>query len=185
MSERLGPVGAISRSIGSGLLRRAGRIAARVQERRGLESDLLESDDAYRVVFDAPGATASDVQVRYGEGGVSVRIDRFREFHEGFEMRFPGRGLSLDGRVELPEEAAIDPDAADATLTDHGTLEIELPKTEDAPAHTELDVDESGVELGDVFEAGEDLVDSGSDLIGSGGDLIGGEEEDGTDPDPA
>ncbi|GAB3688224.1 hypothetical protein GCM10028857_22140 [Salinarchaeum chitinilyticum] len=119
-------------SVGDAVATRAGRAAARVQERRSLPVDLLESDEGYLAVFDAPGATTSDVQVRYADGRVLVRVDRFREFHDGFSMRFPGRGLSLDGEVELPENAVVTAEHAKATLTDRGTLEVELPKVETA-----------------------------------------------------
>jgi len=66
--------------------------------------------------------------VRFEDGRVEVRIDRFRDFHEGFEMRFPGRGLSLDGSASLPPAADVDPNAATATVTDAGTLRVRLPK---------------------------------------------------------
>ncbi len=125
----------MSSNVGESLLRTVfdsvGRFAGRAQERRPLPTDLLESDDAYLVVFDAPDASATDVQVRFSDSSVHVRIDRTREHREGFEMRFPGRGLSLDGEVNLPTEATVDPDAATATLTTEGTLEVELPKVED------------------------------------------------------
>ena len=118
----------IGRSVGSAILQRVGRAASKVQESKPLPVDLLESDDAYLVVFDAPGATGSDVQVRYADGAVLVRIDRFRDFHEGFEMLFPGRGLSLDGRADLPNDAVVDAEAATATLTENGTLQVRVPK---------------------------------------------------------
>ncbi len=117
----------IGTSVGKRIFERVGRLAGRVQETRPLAADVLESDDEYLVVFDAPGATQSDVQVRYVDGDVLVRIDRFREFHEGFEMRFPGRGLSFDGRVELPDDA--DAEAASATLSATGTLNIRIPRS--------------------------------------------------------
>lgn len=125
---RVRPLTEIGRSIGNTVLEGIGRAASRLQETRPLDADLLESDDAYLVVLDAPGATASDIQVRYRNGAVLVRIDRFREYHEGFEMRFPGRGLSLDARVPLPRNAIVDADHAVATLQENGTLTIELPK---------------------------------------------------------
>ncbi|MFB6075260.1 MAG: Hsp20/alpha crystallin family protein [Haloarculaceae archaeon] len=121
----------LGKSLGDAVFERLGRASGRVQERRPLPVDLLEDDDAYLAVFDAPGATASDVQVRYADNSVEVRIDRFREFHEEFEMRYPGRGLSLDGRVELPADARVDPDAASATLRENGTLEVRVPKLAD------------------------------------------------------
>ena len=118
------------RSMAGAVMKRVGRVAGRVQEASLLPADLLENEEAYLAVFDAPGATASDVQVRYRRGAVEVRVDRFREHHEGYEMRFPGRGMSLDGRVRLPADARIDADAATATLRDNGTLEVEIPKRE-------------------------------------------------------
>ncbi|WP_458189345.1 Hsp20/alpha crystallin family protein [Haladaptatus sp. NG-WS-4] len=118
------------RSTVTAVAERVGRAASKVQESRPIPSDLLESEDAYLVVFDAAGATGSDVQVRFAEGAVLVRIDRFREFHEGYDMVFPGRGMSLDGCVELPADADVDAKSATATLTDAGTLEVLVPKTE-------------------------------------------------------
>jgi len=120
----------LGEAVGDAVLEGVGRVSARVQERRPLAADLLESDDAYLVVFDAPGATEADVQVQFEDDAVRVRIDRFREFREGFEMRVPGRGLSLDGEVALPAGASVDPEAATATLTDAGTLQVRVPKTD-------------------------------------------------------
>jgi HSP20 family protein len=119
------------KSAATAVLERVGRGVGKVQERKPLPYDVLESDDAYLVVFDAPGVTRSDVQVRYVEGEVQVRLDRFRDFHEGFEMRFPGRGLSLDGRARLPPDADVDAGDASATLGDNGTLRVEVPKRGD------------------------------------------------------
>jgi HSP20 family molecular chaperone IbpA len=118
----------VGASIGRAVLGGVGRAASRFQERRMLSADLLESDDAYLAVFDAPGATAADVEVQFERGAVSVRIDRFREFYDDYEMVIPGRGLALDGAVDLPEGASVDPDRAEATLTESGTLEVLLPK---------------------------------------------------------
>ncbi|SDZ88551.1 Molecular chaperone IbpA, HSP20 family [Haloplanus vescus] len=116
------------KSAASAVLERVGRGVSKVQERKPLPYDVLESEDAYLVVFDAPGVTQSDVQVRYVEGEVQVRLDRFRDHREGFEMRFPGRGLSLDGRARLPPDADVDADEASATLSENGTLRVEVPK---------------------------------------------------------
>ncbi|MDS0277406.1 Hsp20/alpha crystallin family protein [Halomicroarcula sp. S1AR25-4] len=122
----------IGESIGNAIFENIGRAAGRVQENKPLPADLLESEDAYLVVFDAPGATASDVQVRYVDDRVEVRIDRFRDFHDGFEMRYPGRGLALDGSVTLPEDAVVDAETATATLKHDGTLQVRIPQSETA-----------------------------------------------------
>jgi HSP20 family molecular chaperone IbpA len=130
----------LGESIGNAIFDNIGRASSRVQENKPLPADLLEADDAYLVVFDAPGAVSSDVQVRYVEDRVEVRIDRFRDFHEGFEMRYPGRGLALDGSVTLPGDAVVDPETATATLKDNGTLQVRIPKADDA-APDEYDAD--------------------------------------------
>ena len=129
----------LGETIGDAVVESVGRAVARSQEQRPLDADVLESDDAYLVVFDTPGVESGDVQVRFEDGAVYVRVDRFREFHEGFDMRFPGRGLSLDGTAPLPAEASVDPDGATATLQENGTLQIEIPKRK-------LDGTESGTE---------------------------------------
>ena len=128
MSE-FGEVRRLGESAANAVLERVGRGVSKLQERKPLAYDLLESEDAYLVVFDAPGATSSDVEVRLHDGAVHVRVDRFREYYEGFDMRFPGRGLALDGRAELPADAGVEPDGATATLTDSGSLQVRLPKS--------------------------------------------------------
>ena len=116
------------------VLERVGRGIGQVQERKPLVCDLLETDEAYLVVFDAPGATKDDIQVKFMDNELEVRIDRFREFYEGFEMRFPGRGLTLSGTATFPDDASISASHVDpaATLTRSGTLQVRVPKAEDA-----------------------------------------------------
>jgi len=150
----------IGSSISDAIFENIGRAAGRVQENKPLPSDLLESDDAYLIVFDAPGTTASDIQVRYVDDRVEVRIDRFRDFYEGFEMRYPGRGLALDGSVTLPSDAVVDPETAQATLKSNGTLHVRVPKAESD--HDEDDATDVGVETDDISadsEADEETAD--------------------------
>lgn len=118
-------------TIGGAVFETVGRVTSLAQERRPLPADLLESDDAYLVVFDAPGATSSDVRVRFEARDVIVTIDRFREFRDTYDVTIPGRGLALDGRVSLPEGQPVDPSEATATLRDDGTLHVRIPKTEE------------------------------------------------------
>jgi len=118
-------------AVGKVVVERAGRLWSQFHEAAPLNADVFEGDGAYLVVFDVPGATHSDVQVRYVDGEVLVRLDRFRQVHEGFEMVFPGRGMALDGRAALPTDARVDAEAATATLTTRGTLEVHVPKVAD------------------------------------------------------
>jgi HSP20 family molecular chaperone IbpA len=163
----------IGRSVGETVTENVGRAAGRLQEATPLSADVLESDDAYLAVFDAPGAAASDLQVRYEEGEVLVRVDRFREFREGYEMRYPGRGLALDGAVELPGEVAVDPDGATATLRDDGTLAVEIPKRDD-PADAGDDTEED-------HESGADDNGDGDESGGSDVEVTGGSDENAED----
>jgi len=133
----------VGKTISSAVLENVGRAMGRAQERTPLPVDLLESDEAYLAVFDAPGATSSDVQVRFTDRTIEVRIDRFRGVYEDFEMVLPGRGLSLDGSVTLPDDVAIEPEDATATLHDNGTLHVEVPKADEQPDATEETVSET------------------------------------------
>lgn len=144
-------------AIGETVIESMGRAFARSQEQRPLSADLLESDDAYLVVFDAPDAKSDDVQVRFEENRVIVRVDRFREFHEEYRMRFPGRGLSLEGSVTLPSEATVDPSEASATLKENGTLQVSIPKMDtESEGERQADSEESGGESGDDDQPDED-----------------------------
>ncbi len=124
----------VTDSISNTLYRQVGRASSQVQKNRSLPVDILENETSYLVIFDAPGAEKEDIQVRYLGGTVKVRIDRFRAYHEGFEMRFPGRSMAIDGEADLPDDAVVSPDAATARLTDTGTLNIEIPKHGDFDA---------------------------------------------------
>lgn len=119
----------IGRIARNAILESVGRAASQYQERKPLPVDLLESDDGYLAVFDAPGVIPADVDVRYDRDTVRVRLERFREFHEGFKVRAPGRGMTLSGSVTLPDDATVDATAANAVLTETGTLEVHVPKT--------------------------------------------------------
>ena len=174
--DRLGGLRELGESAVDTVLDRVGRGVSKVQERRPLSYDLLESDDAYLVVFDTPGVSNTDLQVQFREGAVEVRVDRFRDFYEGFEMVFPGRGLSLDGRAELPEDAAVDPQTADATLTDYGTLEVRVPKADDDEGVT-IDEDDDSVAIGDDADDGPVELDPEADAGEESTDSEAGEDE--------
>ncbi|WP_049922811.1 Hsp20/alpha crystallin family protein [Halopiger djelfimassiliensis] len=135
-------------SVGNALYRQVGRANGHIQNHRSIPVDVLEAPDSYLVVFDAPGAEPDDVQVRYLAGTVRIRIDRFRKYREGYEIRFPGRGMELDGEAELPADAVVDPDAGTATLTETGTLRIEIPKGR----AIDDDADEPEIDEGEAIE---------------------------------
>ncbi|MFA9515819.1 Hsp20/alpha crystallin family protein [Halopenitus sp. H-Gu1] len=114
------------------VLERIGRGWGKFQEHRPLDHDLLEGEDAYLVVFDAPGIHGEDVDVRFVDRTIEVALERplDRERRSGFDLVFPGRGRTLTGNVTLPAEARVTPRGANATVTRAGTLEVEIPKTD-------------------------------------------------------
>jgi len=122
-----------SRSFSRAVLERVGRAASRAQERAPRPADVLESDEEYLIVVDAPGAEARDVEVSADESGVTVRVDRYREVEPGSETLFAGRGLALDADVDLPADAVPDADGTRAELRDDGTLYVYVPKAERVP----------------------------------------------------
>lgn len=133
------------RTARNAVLESVGRAASQYQERKPLPVDLLEGDDDYLAVFDAPGVAPNDVDVRFDRDTIHVELERFRKFHEGFEVRAPGRGMTLTGSVTLPDDAAVDATTANAVLTETGTLEVHVPKTVESRTGTagesEVDVE--------------------------------------------
>lgn len=168
-------MGQLTRSIGDTIFESLGRAAGRFQENKPLPADVLESDDAFLVVFDAPGVTASDVQVRYADERVEIRIDRFRQFYDEFEMVYPGRGLSLEGSVRLPDHAEVDTEAASATLKDDGTLKVRIPKREVSARSSEAQAKE---ELDESLEEADEREDAGTGVADETDDV---DERDGSD----
>jgi len=156
------------------ILEGVGRGVGQVQERKPLAYDLLETNEAYLVVFDAPGATKDDIQVRFMDNELEVRIDRFREFHEGFEMRFPGRGLTLSGTATFPDDASVTAATADpsATLTRSGTLQVRVPKSEEARTVAVTDEEVDAADEPTDPREGSDIDDDSTEI-----DIEDGSEE--------
>jgi hypothetical protein len=78
-------------------------------------------------------------------------------------MRFPGRGLSLDGSAPLPAEASLDPDNATATLKENGTLQIEIPKVDGADDATGGAADATHTEATDHADEEDAASDGATD----------------------
>lgn len=119
------------------VLKRVGRAASCLQATTPLAADVLESDEEFLVIFDAPGMEARDADVEVDETGVTAHLDRFRDYREGFETLLAGRALSLDGHADLPTDAVVDPADARARLGEDGTLSVFVPKAERVPISDE------------------------------------------------
>ena len=122
--------GTIGDAVGYRLYHQVGRARSHLQESRSVTVDVLEGDDSFLVVFNAPDVDPESVEVRFMEDTVYVDLERFREYREGYRMRFPGRGMTLSGKATLPARAVVDPEAAVARVTERGTIAVELPRGE-------------------------------------------------------
>jgi HSP20 family molecular chaperone IbpA len=92
-------------------------------------ADLLEADDAYRLVLDVPGVTADTADIRSDGRRLVIEARRGKSVPAAFQYRREDRPLFLDAELPLPPDA--DGDAATAEI-DNGVLEIELPKADDS-----------------------------------------------------
>jgi HSP20 family molecular chaperone IbpA len=93
-------------------------------------ADLLESDDAYLLVVDLPGATSETVDVRVEKGRLRIEARREKALPASFEYVREDRPLFLDVELPLPPDATGA--SAEGTI-ERGVLELRLPKYEAAP----------------------------------------------------
>ncbi|WP_162224455.1 Hsp20/alpha crystallin family protein [Halorussus amylolyticus] len=93
-------------------------------------ADLLESDDAYLLVVDLPGATEATVDVGIDDGRLDIEARREKDVPMEFSYLQEERSLFLDADLPLPPDATGA--GAEATI-DRGVLELRLPKREAAP----------------------------------------------------
>ena len=88
-------------------------------------ADLLESDDAYVLVVDLPGATAKTTEGLAEDGRLVIEARRAKATPDGFRYVREDRPLFLDAELPLPPDA--DGDDADAEM-ERGVLEVTIPK---------------------------------------------------------
>jgi HSP20 family molecular chaperone IbpA len=93
-------------------------------------ADLLESDDAYLLVVDLPGASEETVDVGVTDGRLEIEARREKEVPMEYSYLQEERSLFLDADLPLPPDATGA--GAEATI-DRGVLELRLPKRDAAP----------------------------------------------------
>jgi len=96
-------------------------------------ADLLESDEAYLLVVDLPGATAGGVDAGVEGGRLRIEVRREKDVPGEFRYRSEERSLFLDADLPLPPDATAQ--GAEASV-DRGVLELRLPKQSAAPETT-------------------------------------------------
>ncbi|SHG79322.1 Hsp20/alpha crystallin family protein [Halobaculum gomorrense] len=95
-------------------------------------ADLLESDDAYMLVVDLPGASAETTDVSLERGRLHIEARREKAPESEFSYIEEDRPLFLDAEVPLPPDATHE--GSDAEM-DGGVLSVRLPKRAAAPEH--------------------------------------------------
>jgi HSP20 family molecular chaperone IbpA len=89
-------------------------------------ADLLESDDAYLLVVDLPGATADTVDVTLDDGRLRIEARREKSLPTSFRYVTEERSLFLDAELPLPPDVS----GADADgEMERGVLTLRLPKS--------------------------------------------------------
>lgn len=99
-------------------------------------ADVLESAEAYLLVFDVPGVTEETLDVTVTGNRLTIEARRRKDVPDAFWFRNEARPLFLDVDVPLPPDA--EGSAATAHL-DSGVLEVTVPKA--AGTATEVPVE--------------------------------------------
>lgn len=96
-------------------------------------ADLLESEEAYLLVIDLPGATEDTVDITLEDGRLNIEARRQKDVPHSFRYLTEERSLFLDAELPLPPDAT----GADAEgEMEKGVLTIWLPKsTNDGGRH--------------------------------------------------
>jgi HSP20 family molecular chaperone IbpA len=91
-------------------------------------ADLLESDDAYLIVIDLPGAIAETTEIRTEDGRITIEAHRRKEVPPTFRYEREDRPVILDADLPIPPDAT----GEEATASiDRGVLELRVPKASD------------------------------------------------------
>ncbi|GAB7094461.1 Hsp20/alpha crystallin family protein [Halolamina litorea] len=95
-------------------------------------ADLLESESAYRLVIDLPGATADTTDLRTEGGRLHIEARREKSFDGAFDYVREDRPLFLDAEIPLPPDAGTE---AEASMS-RGVLTVTVPKRSADPAES-------------------------------------------------
>jgi HSP20 family molecular chaperone IbpA len=101
-------------------------------------ADVLESDDAYLLIVDLPGATAETVDASVEGGRLSIEARRTKSVPAEFQYLSEERSLFLD--VEFPLPPDVTGEAAEADV-ERGVLELRLPK-QSTDSATTIDIED-------------------------------------------
>lgn len=96
-------------------------------------ADVLESDDAYLLVVDLPGASSGTTDVTFEGGRLGIEARREKDTPTEFQYVEENRPLFLEAELPLPPDATDE--GAEASMT-RGVLDVRIPKRTAAPERT-------------------------------------------------
>jgi HSP20 family molecular chaperone IbpA len=96
-------------------------------------ADVFESEEAYLLVLDLPGATADTVEARVEGDRLTIEARRRKDVPPEFRYVDEDRSLFLDVELPLPPDATGQ--GAEGEVS-RGVLELRLPKAAAAPGTT-------------------------------------------------
>ena len=123
----------------------------RIGKRLPTSADMLESEDEFLVLINAPGCDEDEIDLRFVKGSLKVNAER-SETHEGYVPVREERPGRISETVPVPDD--VDVDGAEATY-ENGVLHVTLPKAgtgEEAEAETEDEQDYREVGVADEDE---------------------------------
>lgn len=91
--------------------------------------DVGESDDAYVLVVDLPGATPETVDAWVEDHKLRIEARREKESPTEFRYLQEERSLFIDVVVPLPPDVDTDADIDEGATVQRGVFELRLPKS--------------------------------------------------------
>jgi HSP20 family protein len=114
---------------------RPGRMWGMLPMRSGMglspASDLVETDDGYRLSMELPGLAEKDVEIKVSEGMISLRGEKTEERKEEKKDYHMSERRYGSFQRSFPLPSGVDPDKIDASFNS-GVLTVTLPKSPEA-----------------------------------------------------
>jgi len=97
--------------------------------------DIVEKDDAYKVSAELPGIAASDIDVKYSDGVLTIAGEKHEEKEEKKKDYFLSERRYGSFKRSFRVADGVDADKIEATFK-NGVLSVTLPKTAEARKKT-------------------------------------------------
>lgn len=145
------------------LLENKDSLLRRIGKRLPTSADMLESDDEFLVLINAPGCDEDEIDLRFVKGNLKVNAER-DEVYEGYVSVREERPARISETVPVP--ADVDIDGAEATY-ENGVLHVRLPKAEETDEEDDVVEEEGYQEVGVTGSEEEEETEEDADAYPS------------------